>query len=111
MALVCREPTTLTAGLVVLPEPLTRSPFATVIATTRPLIGLRSVACARALSFSGFSVRATPDAAFGRFLIVTADDFGLHAAVNEAVERLEWDERKEEETPFSRSCFRLPSTR
>jgi hopanoid biosynthesis associated protein HpnK len=32
-------------------------------------------------------VRAKPDAPITRFLIVTADDFGLHEAVNEAVEQ------------------------
>jgi hopanoid biosynthesis associated protein HpnK len=38
-------------------------------------------------NFSGFSVLAKPEAAFAKFLIVTADDFGLHEAVNEAVEQ------------------------
>jgi chitin disaccharide deacetylase len=32
-------------------------------------------------------VRAKPDAPVAKFLIVTADDFGLHEAVNEAVEQ------------------------
>ena len=38
-------------------------------------------------NFSGFSVPAKPEAAVAKFLIVTADDFGLHEAVNEAVEQ------------------------
>jgi hopanoid biosynthesis associated protein HpnK len=38
-------------------------------------------------SFFGFSVLAKPDRSAEKFLIVTADDFGVHEAVNEAVEQ------------------------
>jgi chitin disaccharide deacetylase len=38
-------------------------------------------------NFSGFSVLAKPEAVLAKFLIVTADDFGLHEAVNEAVQQ------------------------